>query len=353
MSIKLKITIKIMAFIVIFIIISLLLTQIFKVKIKTGDFRTTSTVVNFYEEPKDSLDVIFFGTSYVAKGVSPLIIWSEYGIPSYSLAFGQQQAIISYYFLKEAIKRHNPKVIVLGSSAFYKDVNYDETSYNLRKSLNFMPMSLVKIQAISEIVENSDDQEYLDYLFPLAYYHYRWESLEPQDLAPLADEFSFKGISVSYGIKPFVFPDNFMQPIGRNVKINEKNESYIIRMIELCKQENIELVLISIPRLNWNIEKSQEIKRFATNYNLPFIDYNLPENLEAISFDANTDSFDAGGHLNVFGAEKISLHLGTFLAETYNLADERTNEKYEDWAKDLEYYNEEKTAHENDGVSLH
>ena len=38
----------------------------------------------FYEEEKNSLDVLFLGNSDVYRGISPIILWDDHGIASYA-----------------------------------------------------------------------------------------------------------------------------------------------------------------------------------------------------------------------------------------------------------------------------
>ena len=347
MSNKLKIAIKVVTFVVIFAAISFVLTSIFTPKDITDNYRSTSTIVNFYQEPKDSLDVLFIGTSAVAHGVSPMEIWQEYGIPSYSLAIEQQAPITSYYLLKEALKYQNLKIVVLGSSYFFENINYDDRAHVLRKTLDYMPLSPLKIQEIAEIVANSEKQTFLNYLFPLSNYHTRWESLNASDFRKVTEEYSYKGADVCYEVVPCEFPVNFMQP-GDNeiIELNEIGRSYLERIIQLCKDQNTELVLIAMPRPSWSYEKNHSISEIATQFHIPFIDYNLAENREAISFDEQIDYYDSG-HLNAYGAEKISAHLGSFLIDTFDLDDRRDDPNYAKWFDDLEYYNQEELAYKN------
>ena len=42
---------------------------------------------------------------------------------------------------------------------------------------------------------------------------------------------------------------------------------------------------------------------------------------ETIGIDMTTDTYDAGEHLNLYGAEKFSKWLGQYLKDTYNVED--------------------------------
>ena len=84
--------------------------QICKAKF-TGD---STTIINgFYEEEKNSIDVIFIGSSNCFCTVNPLILYEKYGITAYDFASSSQPMNISLLYLKEALKTQNPKVVAL------------------------------------------------------------------------------------------------------------------------------------------------------------------------------------------------------------------------------------------------
>ena len=80
-----NIVLKVLSFVIIGLIILNVLGKVFIPKwITVKDNRITYIVKGFYEEPKNSLDVIFMGNSDVYRGISPITLWDEYGIASYN-----------------------------------------------------------------------------------------------------------------------------------------------------------------------------------------------------------------------------------------------------------------------------
>lgn len=61
-------------------------------------------VLPFYDEPKNTLDVIFIGSSHVMCSVYPMELYDRYGIASYVFASSAQLLPQSYYQLKEALR---------------------------------------------------------------------------------------------------------------------------------------------------------------------------------------------------------------------------------------------------------
>ena len=62
-------------------------------------------------------------------------------------------------------------------------------------------------------------------------------------------------------------------------------------------------------------------KEYAEKHDLLYV--NLLEKQEEIGIDWSQDTYDAGLHLNVFGAEKLASYFGKILAEECGVADHR------------------------------
>ncbi|MDE6674951.1 MAG: hypothetical protein K2K19_09120, partial [Acetatifactor sp.] len=70
---------------------------------------------------------------------------------------------------------------------------------------------------------------------------------------------------------------------------------------------------------------------------------NFLELIEETGLDFSTDTYDAGLHLNLSGAEKITEYLGEVLREETDLADRRDEEHLSGiWSDKLAVYEQEK-----------
>ena len=101
----------------------------------------------FYSMEKNSIDVLFFGSSIGVNGFNTQEFYNQYGIRSYNLSNVQQPIPLSYCWLKEALKYQKPKVVVVDSRFLYQwhpaDVlNGDEGAYHI--ALDKMRFSKVK-----------------------------------------------------------------------------------------------------------------------------------------------------------------------------------------------------------------
>ena len=64
---------------------------------------------------------------------------------------------------------------------------------------------------------------------------------------------------------------------------------------------------------------------------LDYVDLNVGDDL--VEIDWATDSYDAGDHLNVSGARKVTTAVGSLLAGRYDAPDHRGDDAYDAWAE--------------------
>lgn len=62
---------------------------------------------------KDTVDVLFLGSSHGVTSFLPQELYNQYGITGYNLGCEQQGMVTSYYWLKEALRYQSPKAVVL------------------------------------------------------------------------------------------------------------------------------------------------------------------------------------------------------------------------------------------------
>lgn len=336
-----KINFKIICFIIIFIILLHISDRILVPKWTKGeDNRITQIIKGFYEEPKNSLDVVFMGNSDVYRGISPICLWDEYGIASYNYVSSGQRMWTAYYLMEECIKYQKPKLIVLNMDAAFNETKSTESNY--RKAFDNMRLGINKIKAITDKVFKNKLIDKISYIFPTLRFHSRWNQLNEEDFTEAFKKYSFsyKGMDITTKVEPYNDEYKYMENDHSKEKIGKKCTKYINKMIELCRKNDIELLLIELPSAeSWSEDLSNKTFEFAKENNLEFIDLNL--NAEEFGFDWKTDSSDGGDHLNIYGATKVSKYLGKIIKEKYDIPDRRNDEEYKEWYNDSKIYHED------------
>lgn len=335
-------------FLLIFCMIFLSVEELLKPKWGegTGGARETLNANGFYDEPEDTIDVMFFGSSYCFFAVSPMKMWEDFGYTSYVRGSANQSVFLTYYTLKESLKYQSPEVVVIEIGQIVNDFDPVVDEWIARRGLDYLKLSDVKAEAILDLDLEGSQQSYMDYFFPLLRYHSRWKELEFYDF----DYYTWephnyaKGQYTGISIYQYQWPEGFMEPTDEVFEIPAESASYLDKIVTLCNENDVELVLIKSPMDGWTYAKHSSVQALADQHGVPFIDYNLPENIAATGIDPTTDFHYNQWHLRVTGAEKLSAHLGAYLTENYDLADHRNDPAYVIWNEDLEEYNEFKRS---------
>ena len=285
--------------------------------------------------------VIFLGDCEVYEAVSPVTLWQEYGIESRVCGSPQQLMWHSYALLCEILERSTPDVVVLGVYGLCYGQPQSE-AYN-RMALDGLPMSATKWSVVRQT--STEGESALSYVFPLLRYHSRWSELTLRDLSLRQSEQTVS--SRGYLVKTQTVPADSPVPshegalVPTNTDFGQMALDYFDRIVALCQQKGVQLVLFKAPtdswRYPWLEAYEEQVERLARSYDLPY--YNALESFEQIDLDLTTDSYDGGVHLNVSGAEKLTRWLGERLRELGLLEDNRQDASaVARWQADIALY---------------
>lgn len=296
-------------------------------------------VAEYYRDAKDH-DVIFVGDCEVYENFSPAVLWEEYGINSYIRGSAEQYIWQSYYLLEDTLRYEKPRAVIFNVLAMQYNEPQRE-AYN-RMTLEGMRWSLSKAAAIRASM--TEEEHFLEYVFPLLRYHSRWSELGKADVAYLLDtpKVSHNGYYMRVDVKPAEHV-----PEGRilaDYRFGENAWDYLDRITALCRDNDIQLILVKAPSLYpyWYDQWEEQIEGYAAENDLLYI--NFLELQEETGLDFSTDTYDAGLHLNLSGAEKITAYLGEVLQREAGLADRRGEEVLARvWEEKIAAYEQEKT----------
>lgn len=301
-------------------------------------------VGEYYQAEKDH-DVIMIGDCEVYENLSPIKLWEDYGITSYIRGSAQQLIWQSYYLLEDTLKYEKPKVVVFNVLSMKYNEPQKE-AYN-RMTLDGMKWSPSKVRAVKASM--TEDEEFLDYVFPILRYHSRWSDLSRDDFTYLfhRDQVSHNGYYMRVDVKPAgTFP---REKRLANYQFGDQAYRYLDMMTELCKENGIHLVLIKAPSLYpaWYDEWDQQMEEYAKAHDLQYI--NFLEETRAAGLDFTEDTYDGGLHLNLAGAEKLSAYFGKILQDTYELEDHRNDPDLKAlWEQKKTFYQNMKADQENE-----
>ena len=294
-------------------------------------------IAEYYDEEKDH-DVIFVGDCEVYENFSPKVLWEEYGINSYIRGSAQQLIWQSYYLLEDTLRYEKPDVVIFNILAMMYNEPQKE-AYN-RMTIDGMNWSMAKVKYIQASM--TEREEFLDYVFPILRYHSRWNELSGEDITYMFDtpNVAFNGYYMRVDVKP---AENIPEgKILANYQFGDNSYYYLDKMVELCKKEGVELIFVKAPSLYpyWYPEWEEQMEEYAAEHGIRYI--NFLENVEETGVDFAVDTYDAGLHMNISGAEKITRFLGEVLSKEVGLEDRRGEDKMQQiWEPKIKAYEEE------------
>ncbi len=329
------------------ILLSLYLLQKLVMPKYMSDIVEGAMIAEYYEEEKNH-DVIFIGDCEVYDSFIPAVLWEEYGIHSYIRGSAQQLIWQSYYILEETLQYEKPDVVVFNVLSLKYNVPQKE-SYN-RMTLDGMKFSVSKLKAIKASM--LEEEQFLDYVFPILRYHSRITQLKKEDFVYLfqKDKVTHNGYYIRVDVAPATYiPEG--RPLG-DYSFGDNALLYLNKMVQLCKEQDIQLILVKAPSLYpyWYEEWEVQVEAFAKEHQVPYI--NFLELIEECSIDYTTDTYDAGLHLNLSGAQKVTRWFGEFLQKECGLTSRKEEEKLVAiWDKKLEEYYTDKEKKTNEWLN--
>ena len=277
-------------------------------------------VGEYYAEAGEN-DVLFLGDCEVYESFIPALLWEEYGITSFVRGSAQQLVWQSYYLLEEMLRYETPRAVVFNVYAL-KYGEPQNNAYN-RMTLDGMKWSSSKVGAIKASM--TEDESFIEYVLPLLRFHSRITDLSGEDIkymfgTPTASD---SGYLMQTEIKPMTTERQGEELF--DYTLPAEAFGYLDKMRELCTERGVELILVKAPTNHWKFwwydEWDEQISSYAERYGLDYINF-IPL-ADEMGIDWAEDTYDAGMHLNVYGAEKLTKYFGRILSEKYGIADRR------------------------------
>ncbi len=325
---------KVIVFGIIAIFICSVLNKIFIPKWSDATGGASRRIKGIYNEPKNTIDVAMLGNSDIYSGISTMKLWNDAGISSYHVSNPSQTVWVSYYMAKEFYKRQQPKLVIIDADYVFQT---KDSKNDIRKTVDCMKFGVNKLSIIANPDVRVSKSARITYLFPLLRYHSRWSELEEKDFKEGFSKYDskFGGYELDKNIKGYNRKSKLKKK-EENKKIEripKKSKKYLDKILELCKKNNSKVMFVYIPTDDaWTECKSNLIKQYAEENNVPYIDYNLDE-----EFDWKKFGRDEGKHLNTYGAEYITQKLEESIKE-YNLPNHKNEEQYSKWNENYKLY---------------
>ena len=311
--------IRAVIFLALFTGIFLFFDQIFRWKdYYYATYPNTATVAGFYTMEKDTVDVLFFGSSQGTTAFDPQHLYNKYGIRSYNLSTEQQSLAVSYWLLREALRFQKPSAVILDVWMCFGNQNpLNSAEGCVRKVIDEMKWSNVKKAAISDICAVYPELLKESFYLKNIRYHGRWKSLGEGDfsfgqLSEKSKTFGFAPQAIAWkngDFKPFVVSGE-----AKAAEMQKNMAMYLKRIADLCAENNISLLLTKTPNRGWNEARHCAMLNFSRENNVAFYDFNEEDLYYSSGYDF---AKNGDGHLDNSGAKKVTEAFGEILTFDY------------------------------------
>lgn len=288
----------------------------------------------FYELPKNSLDIVFLGSSHSYCTFDPEIFDEQLGTSSYQMGMPLQHLDTTYYTLLEVLNYQKPELAVV---EVYWDMLDDE-------------FELTQAGYLFQVMRNKQlEEEYIKDVFPTGekvkynidafryqadYFAYRNSelkkdieeklnvSLPEKERQTGTEEYRSKGYTMcDYNMLPDEFDktNQFKGLDGKEWSADKAQIKYLNKIIETCRNNEIELVFVTAPIANVSMEYISNydyihnaVKKIADDNDIKYIDYNMVNRDEGL---LTNDNFRDDAHLNHSGVGIVDNHFIGWLNE--------------------------------------
>ncbi len=304
------------------------------------------SILGFYDQEKNSLDVVYVGSSAVYRFWNSMLAWEKYGYTSYAYSTASMNGKTYMAAIKDIQERQKDAVIMVEARGFleaHMEASITAADRRVFDSLDFdwnRWRSLYDYQKITGIAWKDMLPEYLD----LMYYHSNYYALWDKVHWKLADNRTsntddsatrFKRFSIKEKVVPMEDPSIYRTE--EKHPMTEMSERFYRNMLQYASEQDLKLVVVASPWI-YGAEAFGEyntMKAIAAEYGIPFVNSN--ENFADMGMDVNTDFYNRR-HVNFDGANKYTEYISKYLMENYTFNENKTPSTLASWNKVYEKY---------------
>lgn len=292
-----------------------------------------STWAEYLCEPRNSIDVLFLGSSYAYCDWNPGVMYGESGLTGYVMGGSEQTPAITYWYLKEALRTQSPSVVVMEGTSLFFDRYQNYTQINI----GYMPWGANRVRATLEAAE---PEKRLGLFFDLYFYHDRWKELTRTDLKKAvtpARADNLKGHTAVDQVFENTAEGPFLSGMGQSEEVYRQNIEDFGRIAALCKDSKIDLIVTINPTYSQYTEEvyAQLERDVMFNRHVHFV--NWSNSFDEIGLDPAVHLYD-GGHLNAAGATLFSAYTGSYLRSLGYEPREQTGANRRSWEETAEFW---------------
>lgn len=324
--------IAIVVFFILFLYIFIHLTYLYR----GGLANTRDNISGYYDEEKNTIDVVMLGTSSTFSSFSPMDAWNQFGITSYNFCTNVLFIDAMKYHVREILKTQSPHLLIIDVASFmygHKSANFLDNEGHMRYNTDAFSLSKNRFDLISDIIPH--DSRIISYYFDLIYYHTN------DTMERLYYSNKYHNISKGYSnlpIQQYFYEQPLLEVTDEIIKLDEESDVYFHELLNELKKFDGNVLFIAQPYLNTEQRPNwcgyvNYMKQEVCSKGFDFLD--MERYKDDIEIDNIFDYSLDGLHFNINSAEKITAFLSNYIVQKYKFSDHRGDPKYAQW--DVDY----------------
>ncbi len=329
---KYKNCIKSVSFILLFVFLFTGVTRLFTVSADNTEYLWMTGV---YDEPDNSLDGVYLGSSNCFAYWNSNAAYKEYGITVYPYACSSQPLIVTEYLIKEVRKTQPNAFFIVNISTLGEKVN----DIVMHRLLDYMKFSKNKLELTDYLCELNDlsFEDRIEYYLPMFRYHEKWSELTEKnfdvdvDRMKGANTFKWHLGIVNDFTKKYKTTDEFCD-------ITDGLKQSLNSLLDYCDNEKLQVLFVSVPRAEDSkkiIGKFNTVSKIITERGYPVID--LVNHPEKANIYADTDFYNQK-HTNIHGALKFTYYISDYIVNNFKYNKEHSKEIKDSWDSSYNRY---------------
>lgn len=299
--------------------------------------------VLYQEEPEDTIDIAFVGSSATYRYYDVMAVWDEYNITSMGYYVASMPFDYIITMLELVQENQSPEIYVIDlrhllldeyKQQYYGSYESEKQQTAVRNALNLLPDSWNKWSTILES-KYLFDGEYL--LFADILYNH--DNFLDGMVYLIQNNFTIDAMDYKGNYLTFNTVDLSDEYV--DFSLVEEHEEYTLsdhtveRLTELmvyCDENDINAYFTITPYVHQKCVTDLDIRRefgeLIEDYGYPYTDFK--SEFEEIGMDPETDFVDEN-HANYLGAEKYTLYAMEYFLEAYDVDAEYDEDVIADW----------------------
>ncbi|MBR5438277.1 MAG: hypothetical protein IKV21_05090 [Clostridia bacterium] len=287
---------------------------------------------DIFDEPENTLDAVFLGSSATYAYWNPAVAWNEKGIAVYSMTNASQPVEISHYLIDDMRKKQPDALYIINITRMMEIDKY----YNakIHRYVNNYPLTLNRYKALDYMLDITDVplNERWEYYFPLIRFHSRWKELKKFDITFTADNYKSSSKYSSY-LKKSKVREPVVYEFDRYEPLTEIMTGALQVLMDYCKDEQVKVLFVLMPQaLHRDVSNARQNTVAKTLEDNGFDVLDLRKRVDEIGLDYSRHYYDER-HTNIHGSVLVTDYIADYLIENYNFVDKRGTEGYESWDK--------------------